>query len=286
VYGSHTVILTGDATGETTQNIISNPALKPFLKASILQAAHHGADSEKSNNQEWLSAVEPQIFVMSAGERSDYLHPRAAVIEAALCTPRLRNTGAYHLLQYYDDGKSPKPQLQEKITTFASRKGEYKLGMTTHGLYNTTHLGNIHFSWTQAQQDIENPGVDAKPALKEAIFHRLSTFSFTDIETLDLIKLRIQHNDVSFLPSSLKKHESLRSLILALASEQEQKDQEMDAGEEERIGSGLEQVIKNNQNLTRLDLSAGKCTEGIKRRLRAAWDNRGLIFPAAVQQKQ
>jgi beta-lactamase superfamily II metal-dependent hydrolase len=286
VYGFHMVILTGDATGETTQDIIKDPALLPLLKASILQAAHHGADSEGSNNQKWLSAVEPQFFVMSAGERSDYLHPRAAVIESALCTPRLRDTGTYHLLQYYDDGKSAKPNLQGQVMAFASRKGGYKLGMTTHGLYNTTHLGNIHFSWTQAQQDIENPNIEAKPTLGEAIFHGLSNFSFTDIEILNLSKLQIQHKYFSFLPNFLKRQESLRSLRLALAPEEEAKDQEeMNADEETKIGNGLEQVIKDNQDLIQLDLSAGKCTEKIKQQVLAAWNNRGLILPAVVQQK-
>lgn len=69
-YGKNSVLLTGDAEGNTEAVLLWSGA---DLSADILQVAHHG--SKNSSSQEFLAAVAPQIAVIQAGAKNRYGHP-------------------------------------------------------------------------------------------------------------------------------------------------------------------------------------------------------------------
>jgi beta-lactamase superfamily II metal-dependent hydrolase len=82
VYGSFTVLFTGDAEAETEMAIL---ARKYDVNALILHLGHHG--SSTSSSAEFLKAVNPEVAVYSAAKDNSYGHPHEVVLE------RLRQMG-------------------------------------------------------------------------------------------------------------------------------------------------------------------------------------------------
>ncbi len=83
-YGDRTILLPGDAEKQVEYQMLSEnePA---FLRADVLKVGHHG--SKNSTMPEFLSAVSPQISIISAGEENPYGHPNPELLE------RLRESG-------------------------------------------------------------------------------------------------------------------------------------------------------------------------------------------------
>ena len=77
-YGDRTILLPGDAEKEVEYRMLSEnqPA---FLHADVLKVGHHG--SKNSTMPEFLSAVAPQISIISAGEENPYGHPHPELLE-------------------------------------------------------------------------------------------------------------------------------------------------------------------------------------------------------------
>lgn len=77
------IILTGDATGVTTDQIIqyykNSSEEVPDLQTDVMLACHHGADTHNSNDVSWINATRPKATVLSCGRRVDYLHPSCDV---------------------------------------------------------------------------------------------------------------------------------------------------------------------------------------------------------------
>lgn len=160
-YGAHSVLLTGDATGETTDDFFKKTL--PLLKYSgpihslkdvtILQASHHGADSDGSNNSPWILHTNPQYVMISAGDRDDYKHPKEAVLEHLLENPhsRLKNTGTFHDLRMhlpdFEDWKDSLPK-HPLAKGFAREFSGYALVSTPLGIYNTQQQNDTTFKWT------------------------------------------------------------------------------------------------------------------------------------------
>ncbi|HJJ31117.1 MAG TPA: ComEC/Rec2 family competence protein [Methanocorpusculum sp.] len=69
-YGTVSYLLTGDATTETEEYIISTGA---DIDADILKAGHHGSYS--SSSSPFLKAVSPTVSVISVGDENSYGHP-------------------------------------------------------------------------------------------------------------------------------------------------------------------------------------------------------------------
>lgn len=69
-YGSVSYLLTGDATTETEEYILSTGA---DVDADILKAGHHGSYS--SSSASFLKAVTPTVSVISVGDDNAYGHP-------------------------------------------------------------------------------------------------------------------------------------------------------------------------------------------------------------------
>jgi competence protein ComEC len=76
VFGSVAVLLTGDIEDETERLLVRSGA---ELKADVLKVPHHG--SKTSSSEPFLDAVSPSAAVISVGERSQFNHPSAVVVE-------------------------------------------------------------------------------------------------------------------------------------------------------------------------------------------------------------
>jgi competence protein ComEC len=84
-YKDRSILLPGDAEKQVEYSMLGEhePA---FLHADVLKVGHHG--SKNSTMPEFLSAVAPQITIISAGEENPYGHPHPELIE------RLEGSGA------------------------------------------------------------------------------------------------------------------------------------------------------------------------------------------------
>ncbi|MBI2633323.1 MAG: MBL fold metallo-hydrolase, partial [Parcubacteria group bacterium] len=75
VYGSTSVLLTGDAEKPVEQELLEN---KANVDSTILKVAHHG--SKDSSDIEFLNAVSPETATISAGKNNKYHHPHLRVL--------------------------------------------------------------------------------------------------------------------------------------------------------------------------------------------------------------
>lgn len=74
--GGLTWLFTGDLEEEGEKFLI---ATYPDLRADVLKVAHHGSNT--SSIAPFLSAIQPDVAIISAGERNRYGHPHKEVIE-------------------------------------------------------------------------------------------------------------------------------------------------------------------------------------------------------------
>lgn len=76
VYGSFTLLLTGDAEVNGEAAMLARGR---DLYSLVFKAGHHGSNS--SSNSHFLAAVQPQIVIVSAGENNRYGHPHRELLE-------------------------------------------------------------------------------------------------------------------------------------------------------------------------------------------------------------
>ena len=93
-YGDLSLILTGDATAESEQEIlrrIRNGELKDPGEIDVLKLGHHG--SSTSSSEEWLTYIRPRTALISCGKNNRYGHPHKEVMEriSALGCEAFRN---------------------------------------------------------------------------------------------------------------------------------------------------------------------------------------------------
>lgn len=98
-YGKRSLLLPGDAEKQAERVILAeNP--EEILHADVLKIGHHG--SKNSTTMEFLSAVHPQVAVISAGENNSYGHPSLELLErlniAGVRSLRTDRDGAVHIL--------------------------------------------------------------------------------------------------------------------------------------------------------------------------------------------
>lgn len=84
VYGDTEFMLTGDAPSWVEDRLVKGYG--DGLRSDVLKAGHHG--SKTSTDASFLSAVDPDVVVISAGKDNSYGHPNAEVLE------RIRDSGA------------------------------------------------------------------------------------------------------------------------------------------------------------------------------------------------
>jgi competence protein ComEC len=75
-YGALTVLLTGDSAEAAEKQMLEDG--RP-LQATVLKAGHHG--SQSSTSTAFLSAVQPQYVVISAGADNRFGHPHSSTLE-------------------------------------------------------------------------------------------------------------------------------------------------------------------------------------------------------------
>jgi len=75
-YGDISFLFTGDAEKTSEQTMVSSDQ---NLDADILKLGHHGSDT--SSTPEFIEAVDPDVGVMSVGNKNSYGHPSKSVID-------------------------------------------------------------------------------------------------------------------------------------------------------------------------------------------------------------
>jgi competence protein ComEC len=102
-FGDRTLLFPGDAEKAVERTLLSEND-ESNLHADILKIGHHG--SKNSTTPDFLSAVNPQIAIISSGEGNPYGHPSPEVLDrlesAGVRTLRTDTNGAIHILT---DGK-------------------------------------------------------------------------------------------------------------------------------------------------------------------------------------
>ena len=102
VYGSTTMLFTGDAEKIVEYNLISSGI---SLVADILKAGHHG--SKTSTTQGFLDAVRPRFAVISVGKKNYYGHPHTDVVDRIQASGiDLFRTDIHGDVEFMSDGKN------------------------------------------------------------------------------------------------------------------------------------------------------------------------------------
>ena len=78
VYGSNSILFTGDIEEIAEKQIISKYKNTNILKSTILKVAHHG--SKSSSIQQFITVVQPKIALIGVGATNTFGHPNSAVL--------------------------------------------------------------------------------------------------------------------------------------------------------------------------------------------------------------
>ncbi|TFD92350.1 DNA internalization-related competence protein ComEC/Rec2 [Jeotgalibacillus sp. R-1-5s-1] len=121
VLGGVSWLFTGDIEEEAERSLIGLP-----IRADVLKVAHHGSNT--STTSEFLSAVNPDIAVISAGRNNRYGHPHPDVLtrledqgtqvigtysHGAIEFRYRKNNGTFHWMLPYAKGESEKQNKKE-----------------------------------------------------------------------------------------------------------------------------------------------------------------------------
>jgi competence protein ComEC len=101
--GRVSFLLTGDIRSEAELQLIARRAA---LNNTVLKVAHHGSDT--STTREFLSAVDPQIAVISVGAENKFGHPNPDVVtklEQQLGADNIYHTDYHGTIQFTTDGE-------------------------------------------------------------------------------------------------------------------------------------------------------------------------------------
>jgi competence protein ComEC len=98
-YRSRNFLLPGDAERQAEQQILTANSMEA-LRSDVLKVGHHGG--KNSTTQEFLSAVHPQVGIISVGATNSYGHPSPELLEqleaAGVRILRTDRDGAVHVL--------------------------------------------------------------------------------------------------------------------------------------------------------------------------------------------
>jgi len=101
-YGDRSILLPGDAEKQVEYTMLGESEAA-FLRADVLKVGHHG--SKNSTMPEFLSAVAPQISIVSAGEENPYGHPHPELLARLEGSgSRVLRTDQYGAVQILTDG--------------------------------------------------------------------------------------------------------------------------------------------------------------------------------------
>ncbi|MGB2827210.1 MAG: MBL fold metallo-hydrolase, partial [Dehalococcoidales bacterium] len=101
--GNVSFLLAADIQREAEFRLITRRAA---LKSTVLKVAHHGSDT--STSQEFLSAVDPQVAVLSVGADNKFGHPGDEIVdrlENKLGRGNIYRTDHHGTIQFTTDGE-------------------------------------------------------------------------------------------------------------------------------------------------------------------------------------
>lgn len=136
------VIFTGDAEGTNTDEVVDNQGSS--LKATIVTACHHGAETNYSNNKKWIKAVDAEYVVFSCAKHNGFHHPRYRIARRYLENGnRLSNTDEHTISLAKCQGNKPTPHLKTAIPANEWPDGDWLPFETQKGLYSTLDCGHF-----------------------------------------------------------------------------------------------------------------------------------------------
>ena len=161
-YAGRSVLLTGDAEKSTIGNIIDKKKIKNI---DILQAPHHGADTEGSNDQAFIELTNPKSVVFSAHRYSQYDHPKHDVVKR-YCTHLSKDASLLKFPHFMYDNNFVKEfndrseyifdkknrSLFNPTVSYKSKikSGYYSIYQTKFPIFMTGSHGTIIFKWNKA----------------------------------------------------------------------------------------------------------------------------------------
>ncbi|MBW8308763.1 MAG: hypothetical protein K0M45_03850 [Candidatus Paracaedibacteraceae bacterium] len=148
------VMLTGDATGQTTDRIYNNyqrflptEEFKDFLQADIYLAAHHGSITHGSNHEDWIkNVVKPQVVFISNGLSQG--HPYKQAFQIFKGSPNMKTGVQEHKVDY---------AIHKKEQASTSKSFTYKTYMTKAAIFSTVNNGLLEARFS-SQEGILNIG--------------------------------------------------------------------------------------------------------------------------------
>jgi beta-lactamase superfamily II metal-dependent hydrolase len=102
-FGETKFLLTGDAPSGIEEYLVG--AYAPYLKSDVLKLGHHGSNT--SSSELFLTTVDPEFAIVSAGADNRYGHPHPEVVsrvEAVGAT--ILETATQGTITFYSDGRS------------------------------------------------------------------------------------------------------------------------------------------------------------------------------------
>ena len=103
VYGDTAVMLTGDASLKIENYLAERYGSQ--LQSDVLKLGHHG--SKTSTSDSWLTTVDPQHVVVSAGLDNRYGHPHQEVMARVFARAiKTSHTGIDGTVTFYSDGQT------------------------------------------------------------------------------------------------------------------------------------------------------------------------------------
>lgn len=112
-YGDSSFIFTGDATAENERELLRYHHMLP---ADVLKVGHHGSNT--STSKEFVSAITPDIAVISVGKNNSYGHPTEKTLNTLEAQKvKILRTDKDGTVRFVSDGKL----IREKRFSFLAK---------------------------------------------------------------------------------------------------------------------------------------------------------------------
>jgi len=112
-YGDVSFLLSADVRVEAERQLSHENVC---IDSTVLKVAHHGSDT--SSGPQFLTAVSPEVAVISVGADNPYGHPNASVVRRFQALPaELYTTAEFGTIEFVTDGDSLWVKTEEKSTS-------------------------------------------------------------------------------------------------------------------------------------------------------------------------
>lgn len=151
-YDKVSILLTGDVNSESEANLLSVVTPPTRFAAHVMKAPHHGSHDF---DPDFLSAVRPQVSVISSGDDRDFGHPRAIFLGAIGKSSRGRSPLLFstEIAANFVEDKSGRGTLENAGSTSAKqpppktmKAAHMQFKRRLHGMINVRTDGTNIFS--------------------------------------------------------------------------------------------------------------------------------------------